>query len=68
MYKYFPSYIIGGFALLVILGQLFPLNKGLKYYDALLMLPLYQGSFIIIGSVSGILFFEEYKKLEVIQD
>ncbi len=56
-------------------GGIIALNAGLKRYEAMYIIPLwgsndlfirrYQGSFIIIGSISGILFFNEMQTATV---
>ncbi|KAK8813122.1 hypothetical protein WA158_002714 [Blastocystis sp. Blastoise] len=41
------------------LGGIIILNNGLKYYDALYLIPMYQGSFIVFGALSAVCFFKE---------
>ncbi|KAK8802875.1 hypothetical protein WA171_006546 [Blastocystis sp. BT1] len=48
-------------------GGIIALNAGLKRYEAMYIIPLYQGSFIIIGSISGILFFNEMQTATFLQ-
>lgn len=62
----FESYIIALMALIVSAGQLFPLNQAMKHFNAIHVLPLYQGSFILTGSISSIIFFKEYQRLTVL--
>ncbi|KAK8826441.1 hypothetical protein WA577_001794, partial [Blastocystis sp. JDR] len=40
-------------------GGIIALNAGLNSFEAMQIIPLYQGSFILIGSISGILFYHE---------
>lgn len=61
----FESYIIAFVAIIVSAGQLYPLNQAMKYFNAIHVLPLYQGSFILTGSISSIIFFKEYQRLTV---
>ena len=56
-------------------GGIIALNAGLKRYEAMYIIPLwgldslfihrYQGSFILIGSISGILIFNEMQSATV---
>lgn len=51
----------------VSVGQIYILHRGLRYFTAKHLLPLYQGTFIVVGSVSGVLFFEEFKRMKTFQ-
>lgn len=64
--KKFETYIISLFAAIVAGGQLIPLNQAMKHFQAISVLPLYQGSFILTGSLTGVIFFKEYYRLTVI--
>lgn len=48
------------------LVQIYILNLGLKHFTSKRLLPLYQG-YIVIGSLSGIIFFKEYDRMNVLQ-
>lgn len=67
VFKYYYTYIIIFFTLFIMLVQIYILNLGLKHFTSKRLLPLYQGSFIIIGSLCGIIFFKEYDKMNVLQ-
>lgn len=45
------------------IGQIIILNQGLKHYSSLHMLPLYQRTFILIGSITNVIFFHEYNNM-----
>lgn len=49
------------------IGQIVILNQGLKHYPSLHMLPLYQGTFILIGSITSVIFFHEYNNMKLFQ-
>ena len=40
-------------------GGIIALNSALRQYEAMFVIPIYQGCFIIVGSLSGIIFFNE---------
>jgi drug/metabolite transporter (DMT)-like permease len=42
-------------------GGILLLNEGLRRYDAVFMTPAYQGCLVMMGSISGIVFFQELK-------
>lgn len=60
---HFSTYLIALGTVICCVGQVLVLNRGLKYYPSLHMLPLYQGTFIVVGSISGIVFFGEYNRM-----
>lgn len=49
------------------LGQVYFLNEGLKRYPSLHVLPLYQGIIILVGSITGVIFFNEHSRMETYQ-
>lgn len=64
---HFYTYAVLVATVLVSVGQIYILHKGFKYFSAKQLLPLYQGTFIIVGSISGVLFFEEHKRMVLYQ-
>lgn len=63
----FYTYAILAATILVSVGQIYILHRGLRYFSAKQLLPLYQGTFIVVGSISGVLFFEEFKRMKTYQ-
>jgi hypothetical protein len=59
-WSYLSVYIISLFGVTFAVLQLVLLNKALRDYDALLVVPLYQAALILTGSVSGGIFFIEF--------
>lgn len=48
---------------IVCAGGILIMNEGLKRYESIYILPLYQGSFILSSSISGIIFFKEFNNI-----
>lgn len=51
---------------IVCCGGIMIMNEGLKKYDSISILSLYQGSFILSSSLSGILFFHEFDNTVIV--
>mmetsp|Transcript_16370 Transcript_16370/g.24125 ORF Transcript_16370/g.24125 Transcript_16370/m.24125 type:complete len:448 (-) Transcript_16370:38-1381(-) len=60
---YFGFYLMIVLMLLSLLGQLNFLNAGLKYYDALYVVPVYQVFWITSGILGAMFFFDEVAHL-----
>lgn len=58
--------IITGMAV-CLLSQISVLNGGLKRFDALVMVPVYQSFWILTSVLGGIMYFQEYKSMTRIQ-
>jgi hypothetical protein len=58
-FTHWQGYPISLGAATTALGGLLIMNAGLKKYSALLIAPMYQGTMVIVGSLSGIAFFDE---------
>ena len=62
-FQHFQPYIIVvGMALSLIL-QITILNEGLRRFDALVMVPVYQAFWILMTTAGGIMYFEEYTSM-----
>lgn len=64
---HFYTYAVLAATIAVSIGQIYILHRGLRYFTAKQLLPLYQGTFIVVGSISGVLFFEEFKRMQTFQ-
>ncbi len=59
-------FMVGGLAVCMFV-QLKMLNEGLRQFDALFVLPIYQAFWIIGATINGILYFEEYINFSALQ-
>ncbi|KAF0682624.1 Aste57867_25261 [Aphanomyces stellatus] len=59
IWNYTGTYLIFGGALGSAAGGIFVLNLGLKEYDALYVVAVYESFLILCGSISGVIFFRE---------
>lgn len=53
--------VVVGSTVGVMISGIYVLQKGMKYYSAMTLVPIYQGFFTINMAVSGMIFFKEYK-------
>jgi multidrug transporter EmrE-like cation transporter len=60
----FLPYAIAGCAIFCAMYSLTFLDKGLREYDALFMVPLFEGSVIVSGALSGMIVLDESSRIE----
>lgn len=60
------TYAIIAAAICCAVSQIILLNRCIKRYDPLFIVPVYNSCLLITGAVSGIIYFEEYKNLNAV--
>lgn len=63
----FEGYLITFALVACLLCQIHFLNRGLSYYDALSIVPVYQAYWIISGVLGGVIYFQEIRAFSVEQ-
>jgi hypothetical protein len=63
----FEGYLITFALIACLLCQIHFLNRGLSYYDALSIVPVYQAYWIISGVLGGVIYFQEIRAFSVEQ-
>jgi hypothetical protein len=66
-FKHIESYVLVGGMLASLMMQIIFLNEGLRRFDALLMVPVYQSFWIISSVLGGIMYFQEYRMFSILQ-
>ncbi|WUR04871.1 putative magnesium transporter [Vairimorpha necatrix] len=60
-FKYFVTYVFIGGLVLCTFGQIYWLNRGLKRYDALLVVPIFHITWSILSIVTAGIYFQEFE-------
>jgi len=62
---YWQTYLISAGAIFTPLGGALLMNAALARYDAMYVVPTYQALLVLIGSTSGVIFFDEYSGMTI---
>lgn len=66
-FEHYETYLIVGGMIVCLIFQITTLNGGLKRFDALVMIPVYQSFWIFTSVLGGIMYFEEYASMSHLQ-
>lgn len=66
-FEHVETYLIIGGMVICLVSQITVLNGGLKRFDALVMIPVYQSFWILTSVLGGIMYFEEYSSMTMVQ-
>ena len=67
VWVYYEMYLIIIGVIVGLFGNVSFLNTALRYYDALQVIPIYQTYWIIFGTASGLVFFDEIGEMTSVQ-